>query len=113
MKCVHRCGQMGDGSTGVRNGKAKMVTALRDKRIKRVMTGDRHIAVQCFDASWYMWGFDDYNEITGLCDCLQCDDAKALCVLKPHRIHFKHGVSDHSVVDMHLGWCRSMVVVCK
>ena len=112
---IIRVGQKGNNSVSEHGLRPTVVEALIEKevKVKRVFCGDCHIAVQCTDASWYAWGHDSHKQISGMCQCGACPvrSTKLRAILKPHWIRLRCGIRDEDVVDMVLGYKRSMIVV--
>ena len=88
----------GDGSKGqlgmgVRweepfNSVPYRVEALRGKRVTMLKSSGEHVCVKCeTDGAYYMWGCNEFRQITGACGCART--AAPLCVVHGILVHLQ------------------------
>ena len=80
-------------------------------KIVDIVSGFNHLCAINVKNEYYFWGSDEYREITGLCTC-GCEYLRNRArILNPHRVIFRNLVANEDILDLFMGFHRTVVVV--
>ena len=100
--------------------KRKRKTTRKEQvRIDRLHSGNHHVCAvsrkkgtkRC---DYYLWGYDSYHQISGVCECGQCprleNEFGEMCICFPHRLCFQRELL---IMDVYPGVDRTMLIVAE
>ena len=82
-------------------------------RIKSIRSGYDSVACKDVTNEWYIWGYNSYNHLTGLCGCEAiCKRTKSGGIISnPMRCEWKGLFDTTRVIDLQLGYWKAYVIV--